>query len=212
MFLSAIPSRSEIAGLVLAGGKSRRMGVDKCLLRLAGRPLIAHAAERLRPQVGQLALNANGDPRRLVEFGLPVIADLANGAEGPLAGLLAGMHWARASGQPAKWIATVATDTPFFPDDLVSRLATASADPRTVRVAASRGGVHPVFGLWPIALAEELEAWLAAGRSWSVRDWISVNSSVTVEFDDRGAVDPFFNANTPEDLAVAHALLDKTEP
>lgn len=117
MLLEAIPppSRSEIAGLVLAGGKSRRMGVDKCLLHLAGRPLIAHAAERLRPQVGQLALNANGDPGRLAEFGLPVIADLAYGAEGPLAGFLAGMQWARASARPAKWIATVATDTPFFP-------------------------------------------------------------------------------------------------
>lgn len=100
----------------------------------------------------------------------------------------------------------------LFPDDLVSRLAAAAGDARTVRVAASGGRVHPVFGLWPTALTDELERWLATGRSWSVRDWISINSSVTVEFENRGAVDPFFNANTPEDLAVAHAFLDATEP
>ncbi|RMF07441.1 MAG: molybdenum cofactor guanylyltransferase MobA, partial [Alphaproteobacteria bacterium] len=105
-----------VVGVLLAGGQSRRMGGgDKCLLELGGRPLLAHAIERLRPQVTALVLNANGDPRRFSAFGLPVTADPVEGFAGPLAGVLAGIDWAQVHAPESRWIVTAASDTPFFP-------------------------------------------------------------------------------------------------
>ena len=197
----------NIAGLILAGGRATRMGgEDKALLPLDGRPLVQHAIERLRPQVGMLALNANGDPSRFACTGLPVIPDGVPGFAGPLAGLLAGLEWAAERGADA--VVTVAVDTPFFPSDLVARLtAAAEAEGATAAVAATRGpkGVkpHPTFGLWPVACRGALAEALADGTR-RVRDWSDACGAVTLVFHEAG--EPFFNVNTPDDLVRARSL------
>ena len=137
----------RIAGLVLAGGRSSRMeGTDKALLPLAGKPLVAHVLERLAPAVETIAISANTEPRRFSAFGRPVIGDRLAGQRGPLAGIHAGLVWAASAGFDR--LVTTATDTPFFPRDLVDRLA-ASGHPERIALAASQGRTHPVFGLWP---------------------------------------------------------------
>jgi molybdopterin-guanine dinucleotide biosynthesis protein A len=202
---SMIP-HENIAGVILAGGRSRRMGGgDKSLTPLAGRPLIAHVIGRLRPQVARLAINANGDPARFSSLGLPVIADTVPGFAGPLAGLLAGLHWAEAAGM--RFIATAAADTPLFPTDLVQRLAAAAGD--AIAIARSGGRSHPVFGLFPVDRAGDLAAFIARGESLRVSDWLAGQAVVAVDFADAaaGGLDPFFNVNTPADLeAAGHAL------
>ena len=202
----------QVIGVLLAGGQARRMGGgDKCLLPLAGRPLLVHAIERLGPQVSALVLNANGDPARFSDFGLPVVADPIEGFAGPLAGVLAGLRWTRANRPEARWIATAATDTPFFPHDLVARLiaATGGTYP-AIALAASGGRQHPVFGLWPTALADDLERSLEAGTR-KVLDWADRHTRVDAPFAplDAGpeALDPFYNVNRPSDLAEADAFL-----
>ncbi len=197
----------SIVGVVLAGGLARRMGGnDKCLLRLNDEPLLRRAIVRLSPQVGSLVVSANGAPARYAEFEAPVIADTVGGFAGPLAGMLAGMEWARANAPSASAIATVAVDTPFFPRDLVSRLSVA-VDNRGVAAAMSEGRVHPVFALIPLALADDLAAFLAAGRSFKAGDWLSGHDAVNVRFDKVAGIDPFFNINTPDDLAWAETMV-----
>ncbi len=210
--MSAQPSE-PIIGVLLAGGQSRRMGGgDKSLLELAGKPLLAHVIERLRPQVATLVLNANGDPERFGAFGLDVVADPVEGFAGPLAGVLAGYGWARENAPEARWIVTAASDTPFFPGDLVQRLlsATGGAYP-AIALAGSAGRLHPVFGLWPTALAEDLRAALHSGTR-KVLDWTDRHMMVKEEFAPAEiggkTVDPFFNANRPDDLAEAQALFE----
>jgi molybdopterin-guanine dinucleotide biosynthesis protein A len=203
---------APVVGVLFAGGLSRRMGGgDKSLRLLAGRPMIAHAIEGLRPQVDALAINANGDPGRFAAFGLPVVADRDADFAGPLAGLLAGIDWARENHPGAGHVATAACDTPFFPGDLVTRLrAAALAQDAAIAIASSEGQGHFVFGLWPVALADDLAAYLAEGRR-KVQDWIERHPHASVEFAPvrvgGAAVDPFFNVNTPEDLARAEAML-----
>src|SRR5690349_23217899 len=140
------------AGVLLAGGLSRRMGGgDKCLRMLGGRPILEHIVERARPQVAALALNANGDPGRFAAFGLPVVADGIPDFAGPLAGVLAGLDWAAAQVPGAAWVASFAGDAPFLPCDLVARLHEAIAgDGADLACARSAGQAHPVFGLWPV--------------------------------------------------------------
>jgi len=198
-----------IAGVILAGGRSARMGGgDKCLTPLGGRPILAHVIERLAPQVDRLALNANGDPARFAAFGLPVLADGAPGFAGPLAGVLAGLDWA--AGQGADIVISAAGDTPFFPADLVSALcASAVAGDLPLAMAATPrpgGGLdrHPTFGLWPVALRDDLRAALAGGVR-RVVDWTEPRGCARAVFHDRG--EAFFNVNTPDDLARAQALL-----
>jgi molybdopterin-guanine dinucleotide biosynthesis protein A len=152
----------KIAGVILAGGLARRMGGgDKALLELAGQTLLARVIARLKPQVGEMVLNANGDPARFAEFGLPVVPDTVEGFAGPLAGILAGMRWAAAKGYTH--VASAAGDTPFFPADLVARLAGAvHSSGHPIALAATndpqRGlSEHPTFGLWPVDLADNLE-------------------------------------------------------
>ncbi len=196
------------AGVILAGGLARRMGGgDKSLRPLAGRPVLAHVIERLWPQVDALALNANGDPARFAEFSLPVIADTVPGYAGPLAGVLAGMRWARAEGHAL--LASAAADTPFFPQDLVARLAAARDAAHPISMAATtdpkRGlSEHPTFALWPVDLADDLEHALTVGDLRKVIVWTSRHGFARVLFDD--AAYPFFNINTPEDLAEAERL------
>jgi molybdopterin-guanine dinucleotide biosynthesis protein A len=188
-------------------------GGDKSLRALGGRPMIAHAIDTLAAQVDALIINANGDPARFAAFGLPVVPDRDADFAGPLAGLLAGMMWTRAHCPTARHVMTAACDTPFFPADMAARLrAAAGAADADIAIAASGGQGHFVFGLWPVALADDLEAYLAEGRR-KVQDWIARYAHVTVDFlpvEIGGAsVDPFFNINTPEDLAQAEALLAK---
>ena len=200
-----------IAGVLLAGGQSSRFGGgDKCLLQLRGKKLLAHAIERLKPQVNMLVLNANGDPKRFASFGLAVIPDDDDTHAGPLAGLLVGMEWADSEAPNMRFIVTVPTDTPFFPEDLVARFVEAQQGREVPVIAASESGEHPVFGIWPIALASTLRRDLAAGERKTL-DWARAQGAVSVHFPPatfRGrSVDPFFNINESPDLAKAEALL-----
>ena len=205
-------NRSEVTGVILAGGQSRRMGGgDKGLLDLAGKPMLAHAIDRLAPQVGRLVVNANGDPARFARFGLPVVADTMAGFVGPLAGVLAGMRWACANAPSARWIATAAGDAPLLPIDLVARcLEAVEARPGAIALAQSGGELHPVIGLWPVALADDLEAQLAAGIR-KVLHWTDRHGTVPVPFPfarlSGVEIDPFFNANTPQELDRLRALM-----
>jgi len=200
----------EGIGLLLAGGLSRRMGGgDKSLRPLAGRSLLEHVIGRLRPQVEALVLNANGDPARFASFGLPVVPDSIPDFAGPLAGILAGLDWTAENRPDCRVMVSVATDAPFIPDDLVARLLdemqTAGAE---LACAASGGQPHPVIGLWPVRLRDELREALAGEGIRKVDRWTARYRLATVSFADR-PVDPFFNANRPEDLEQAHALLEQ---
>lgn len=207
---------SGTVGCLLAGGLSRRMGGgDKCLLPLGKRTMLARAVERLSPQVDAMVISANGDPSRFASYRLPVLADPVEGFAGPLAGVLSAMLWARQNAGKAAWVATVASDTPFFPTDFVERSITAAGDTQTIALAVSGDRVHPVFGLWPIALADHLADWLERGESRKVLDWVACHSSVEVAFSGSIAgnteVDPFFNVNTPQDMETASALLEEQQ-
>jgi len=196
------------AGIILAGGLSRRMGGgDKGLLSLGGETLLARVMDRLEPQVAEVALNANGDVSRFEGFGLPIVADSIAEYPGPLAGVLAGMDWAADRGH--SHIVTAAADTPFFPCDLVPRLLLA-ADKGPIVLAATpdpkRGmSRHPTFGLWPVDLRDDLRAALADGVR-KVVAWTDKHGTATAEFS-ATPFDPFFNVNTPEDMARAEGLL-----
>lgn len=199
----------QIGGVILAGGLSSRMGGgDKCLLDLDGEPILAHVISRLSPQVDRLALNANGDPERFLAFGLPILPDGVEGHAGPLAGVLAGMDWA--AGQGMDVIVTAAADTPFFPRDLVTRLIRSARDgdmPLAMAVTPRGNGAgfdrHPTFGLWDVALREDLRAALRAGLR-KVVDWTEPHGCAKTVFDVEG-LEPFFNVNTPQDLEAARA-------
>lgn len=198
----------KLVGLLLAGGQSRRMGGgDKALRELAGVPLLARVIERLRPQVETLVLNANGDPARFAAFGLPVVADGVPGFAGPLAGVLAGLDWAAANRPDCPAVVSAATDAPFLPKDLAARLVAAANEAGAdLACAASGGRAHPVFGLWPVWLREDLRQAVVAQGVRKVDQWTARHRLVAVEFADR-PLDPFFNANRPEDLAAAAQLL-----
>lgn len=195
-------------GLLLAGGQSRRMGGgDKALRELAGVPLLGHVIARLRPQVEALVLNANGDPARFASFGLPVVADGVPGFAGPLAGVLAGLDWAAAHRPDCPHVLSVATDTPFLPRDLAARLTAALTEAGAdLACAASGGHAHPVFGLWPVRLREDLRRAVVEEGIRKVDQWTARYRLVAVAFSDV-PIDPFFNANRPEDLDAAAALL-----
>jgi molybdopterin-guanine dinucleotide biosynthesis protein A len=205
------PKGPKIIGVLLAGGLARRMGGgDKPLRLLAGRPLLDHVIERLRPQVSGLVLNANGDPARFAAYGLPVVADSIPDYAGPLAGILAGLDWTAENHPDCPLIATVATDAPFLPRDLVGRMAEAlSANQADLACAASGGQAHPVLGLWPVRLREDLRHAVVDEGLRKVDVWTARHQLAVVPFADR-PVDPFFNANRPEDLDRAAALLAST--
>jgi molybdenum cofactor guanylyltransferase len=197
-----------VLGVILAGGKATRMGGgDKGLRVVGGLRLMDHVIGRLGPQVVGLAINANGDPARLAEFGLPVLADSLPDHPGPLAGVLAGLDWAAALGAEA--IVTAAADTPFFPRDLTARLQ-ASAGLSGLCLAASpddtgRMQRHPTFGLWPVALRDDLRTALTGGLR-KIVIWTDGHGAGTAVFDSH-PFDPFFNINTPEDIVTAEAHL-----
>jgi len=199
---------SSVVGVLLAGGLARRMGGgDKCLRPLGDRPILAQVIERARPQVAALVLNANGDPARFAGFDLPVVADVVEGFAGPLAGVLTGMDWATSHRPDCPWIVTVATDTPFFPTDLVARmLAAVEHAGADLACAMSGGRAHPVFGLWPVRLADALRAAMVEEGIRKVDVWTARHRLVEVTFA-VDPIDPFFNTNRPEDLAEAERLL-----
>lgn len=186
-------------------------GGDKGLTALAGQPMIAHVIAHLAPQVPRLIINANGDPERFAHFGLEVVQDAGEPDQGPLAGLLAAMAWAERSAPDVSAILSVSTDTPFLPADLAARLAAEAGT--GAAIAASLGRIHPVIGLWPLTLRESLVRALAERRR-SVEKFAHQSDAVAVAFApvtiEGQTIDPFFNANTPEDLAKAHALLAST--
>lgn len=205
--------REQVAGVLLAGGLSRRMGGgDKCLRDLGGRPILARIVERAAPQVGALVLNANGDPARFADFGLPVAADVVAGYAGPLAGVLTGLDWAAANAPGARWVASFACDAPFFPTDMVERmLAAVEASGADMACAVTHGRTHPVFGLWPVMLREALRRAMVEEEIRKVDLWTARYKLVEVEFPDMetaaGQLDPFFNTNRPEDLEEAGRYL-----
>ena len=205
---AALEGAPRVVGVLLAGGQARRMGGgDKCLRQLGERTILEHVIERARAQVAALVLNANGDPARFAQFRLPVVADVVAGFAGPLAGVLTGMDWTRTHRPDCPWIATIATDTPFFPTDLVGRMMSAVEGPRAdLACAASGGRAHPVFGLWPVRLADDLRAAMIDEGVRKVDVWTARHRLAEVSFA-TDPIDPFFNTNRPEDLAEAERLL-----
>ena len=182
-------------------------GGDKCLVPLAGRTLLERVIERVLPQVGPLVLNANGDPARFAGFNLPVVADSVPGFAGPLAGVLAGMEWAAAQAPETRFLVSIATDTPFFPPDLVARLLEPlERNEAEIACAASGGRTHPVFGLWPVSLAADLRRALVKEGLRKIDLWTARYRTVAVEFPCQ-PFDPFFNLNTQEEVALAEQHL-----
>lgn len=199
-------------GVVLAGGQATRMaGKDKPFIKVAGTSMIDRVQNRLAPQVDQILINGNGDLSRFGKAS-PVIPDEFGHYAGPLAGILAAMRWAQANAPHAFWVISAASDTPFFPDDLVDRFVGAMGGPEPAIVLAKSGeNIHPTFGLWPLALADDLESFLTRGER-KVRKWAQSHICSQAIFSgpviDGIEIDPFFNVNCPDDIDVAEAVAD----
>lgn len=196
-----------VFGVLLAGGLARRMGGgDKSLRTIGGASLLERVIAAMMPQCAGLVLNANGDPARLAEFGLPVVADDVPGFKGPLAGVLAGLDWIAAHHPSVAFAVTAPTDTPFLPADLVARLEAARiAENAEIACASSGGGLHPVVALWPVGIRTDLrhalvDEDLRRVDRFTARYRLAVVAWPTEPFD------PFFNANEPGDLAAAEAI------
>ena len=194
-------------GILLAGGLARRMGGgDKPMRSIAGRTILDRVIARLDPQCDGLVLNANGDPARFAAYGLPVIADQVADFQGPLAGLLAGLDGIAAHLPDVTWVLSAAADCPFLPRDLVARLHHARTEQNAqVAVAASGGQSHHVIGLWSVTLRERLRHALAVENVRQVQRWTARFSVATVTWPTE-PLDPFFNTNTVDDLALAERL------
>ena len=199
--------RPSTLGVLLAGGLARRMGGgDKPMKTIGGRTILERVIARLAPQCDGLILNANGDPARFASFGLPVVADTVEGFAGPLAGVLAALDWAAAHRPDVEWVLSAATDCPFLPRDLVARLQRARIEEGAqLAVAASGDQTHPVIGLWNVALRGELRHALVVEDMRKIDRWTARYKLATVTWPDK-RVDPFFNANTVEDVAEAEQL------
>jgi molybdenum cofactor guanylyltransferase len=202
---------TEIPGVILAGGLARRMGGgDKPMRTIAGKTILHRVIERLGPQCSGLIINANGDPARFASFRLPVIADTVPDFPGPLAGILTALDWTAANRPGAGWMLSAAGDCPFLPRDLVARLDRArTAQNAELAVAASGDQAHPVIGLWSVRLREELRHALVVEGLRKIDRWTARYSLATVTWPTT-PLDPFFNANTIDDIAEADrlALLD----
>jgi molybdopterin-guanine dinucleotide biosynthesis protein A len=196
-----------IVGVILAGGRAERMGGgDKCLRAVGGKAILTRVIERVRPQVAALVLNANGDPARFASYGLPVVPDSVPDHAGPLAGVLAGLDWSAAHHRHARYVATVPADGPFLPRDLVQRLAGALAAEDAMLVTAACGAqTYPVVGLWPVALRQALRDALTREEVHKVDAWTRRYRRAVATFPAE-PIDPFLNANTPEQLAEAEQL------
>ena len=199
----------ELPGVLLAGGLARRMGGgDKPMRQIGGKTILERVIARLKPQCGELILNANGDPARFASFGLPVIADTVENFPGPLAGILAALDWAAANRPGVSLLLSAAADCPFLPRDLVSRLYQALVkDNAQLAVAASDGQSHPVIGLWSVALRGELRHALVQEDVRKIDRWTARYKLATVTWPTQ-PLDPFFNANTTDDIAEAERLAE----
>jgi molybdopterin-guanine dinucleotide biosynthesis protein A len=189
------PKPSDITGVILAGGRGRRLGgIDKGLAELAGRPLIEWVLDALAPQIGPLLINANRHRETYARYGMPVVADIDPGYKGPLAGMLSAMRAARTD-----WILTVPCDGPLLPPDLASRLITALMSGNApLATVIERERIHPVYSLMPVSLEEALSADLAAGTR-KVADWVARLGPALADFSDRPQA--FANINSAEDIA-----------
>jgi len=193
-------------GVVLAGGLARRMGGgDKARIAIAGVTILQRVLDRLIPQCSRTIINANGDPARFADTGLAVVADSVPDFAGPLAGILAGLDWAAAQAPDCDWLLSVPGDCPFLPRDLAARLHRARIAAGSP-LACARSGQwrHPVVGLWPVALREDLRRALGDGlrkiEVWTDRHGVAIADWPIEPFD------PFLNVNTPEDKARAEAI------
>jgi molybdopterin-guanine dinucleotide biosynthesis protein A len=194
-------------GLVLAGGLARRMGGgDKAVLKIGGKTILERTLSRFRPQCTGLVLNVNGDPKRFESFNLPVVADEVPDFAGPLAGILAGLDWAAHDHPKIEFIASVPGDCPFLPRDLVPRLHVARVEQKKP-LACARSGEwrHPVAGIWPISLRDDLRRALIKEGLHKIEIWTGRHGVATADWFDQ-PFDPFFNVNTPEDLARAEEI------
>jgi molybdenum cofactor guanylyltransferase len=197
----------QTLGVVLAGGLARRMGgADKAHIRIGGRTILERVVERLRPQCAALILNANDAPERFADTGLPVVPDSVPDYPGPLAGILAGLDWAAERSPEIEWVVSVPSDCPFLPRDLVANLHDARVA-ASAQLACARSGErrHPVVALWPVSLRRDLQRAITGEGARKVDNWIV---RFTIGFADWPAapVDPFFNVNTPGDIAEAERL------
>ena len=191
-------------GLVLAGGLARRMGGgDKALIRIGGAAILDRVLAVLRGKCDPIILNANGDPARFARYGLPVIADSVPDFAGPLAGILAGLDWAATHAPGAEWVVSVPGDCPFLPADLVGRLHAARTEAGTPLACARSGDWrHPVVGLWRVDLRDDLRHALTVEDLRKIEIWTARHGIAIASWPDQ-PVDPFFNVNTPDDLAAA---------
>jgi molybdenum cofactor guanylyltransferase len=198
---------NRLVGVLLAGGLARRMGGgDKPMRQIGGRTILERVIARLNPQCDELILNANGDPARFASFGLPVVADTVKDFPGPLAGILAALDWTAANRPAARLVLSVAADCPFLPRDLAARLNQALVDEDAqLAVAASGGQSHPVIGLWDVALRDELRHALVQEDVRKIDRWTARYKLATVTWPTT-PLDPFFNANTMDDIAEADRL------
>jgi molybdopterin-guanine dinucleotide biosynthesis protein A len=190
--------------LVLAGGLARRMGGgDKARLRIGGATILQRVLARIGPQCDRVIINANGDPARFADAGLPVVADSVPDFAGPLAGILAGLDWAAANAQNCQWLLSVPGDCPFLPQNLVVRLHEARVAAGTA-LACARSGQwrHPVVAIWPVALREDLRRALLDDGLRKIESWTARHGVAIADWPAE-PVDPFFNVNTPEDAAKA---------
>lgn len=201
---------TDITGLILAGGLSRRMGGgDKTLIEVDGKTLLARTVERLAPQVSTLVLNANGDPARFASYGLRVVADVVDGYGGPLVGTLSGLE---ALPPGTEWMLTTAADTPLFPEDLAARLLEAATAQGTRLAMATCGGrAQPVFALWHASLAAPLRQAVVEGGVRKIEDFTDRHAPARVDWPNQ-PFDPFFNVNAPEDVVRLRMILDGTLP
>jgi len=202
-----MPTETPTLGLVLAGGLARRMGGgDKPLTRIGGATILSRVLERLKPQCTRVVLNANGDPARFADTGLPVIPDDVPDFAGPLAGILAGLDWAAAHVPEVSYVVSVPGDCPFLPRDLVARLHQARAAAGQL-LACARSGEwrHPVVGVWPVALRADLRHALTKEDLRKIELWTARHGVALADWP-AAPVDPFFNVNTPEDAAAAERL------
>ena len=197
-------------GVILAGGLSRRMGgQEKSLLTLGGQTLLDHVRERLAPQCESLILNANGSSSHFATMGLPVVPDVIPGHQGPLAGILTALEWTAVHRPRIEWVVSVPGDTPFIPEDLVRRLHEACREGRRPLACASSGEqTHFAIGRWPVSLRDDLRRAIVEKGMRSVREWVSVHGCAEASWPIE-TVDPFFNINTPEDLARANMWVSR---
>jgi molybdopterin-guanine dinucleotide biosynthesis protein A len=198
-----------VLGVLLAGGQSRRMGGgDKGFSKIAGRPMIELIIERAKSQVSKLIINANGDTERFENFGFEVTPDVISGFAGPLAGVLTGLEWARANTPSVNWVATFPTDAPFMPLDLVQRLiSSVNSNNADLACAQSNGQSHPVFGLWPVNLADDLRHAMVDEKIRKIDSWTARYNIAEVDFS-YIPYDPFFNINAPEHLMEAEKIMN----